>query len=398
MGPVFEDAGRGKIDAIFFADLASFSNQALETGNSLYLLDPIPLAAVIGHATDNIGIGVTASTSLLSAYGIARSLGTVNVLSGGRVIWNVVTSRRDDEAQRFGMSQMLPKSERYDQADEVVDACIKLWDSFSSDAFTADHEASQFIDPAKVTPFNYDGRYVHTKGPLTVPQSPRGRPVIMQAGASERGLQFAARWAEAIFCGLHTADDMKAFNLDMQGRMRAFGRSPESCKVLPMISTIVAETEDIAQQRKRYLESKADIRDVVSLLSGYLDFDLTQLPLDQPLPEIPTSEGAAKGAVDLVSRVNESMGNPPLLELMQAMSLSHGGVPLIVGSATQVADEIQQLFEESGVAGFILYPLLVPDSAEEFTRAVVPILQRRGVFRTEYTGQEISAQPRAALR
>ena len=179
-----EDA---KFDAVFFADAYLFFGEAhIARGGLMYILDPVPLAANVLRATSRLGVGVTVSTSFFEAYGLARTLGTVDYLSGGRLAWNVVTSAFDREAKQFGMDKLLNREERYDRAQEVVEACLGLWQSFPPDALILDKEHGRFVDPALLEPFEYHGKHVHTQGPLTVPSSPQGHPVMLQAGASER--------------------------------------------------------------------------------------------------------------------------------------------------------------------------------------------------------------------
>jgi FMN-dependent oxidoreductase (nitrilotriacetate monooxygenase family) len=266
----------GKFDACFFADAQAFyGDTVLAKGGQLALLDPLPLAAMIARATSRLGIGITLSTSLFAPFGIARALGTLDLLSGGRVAWNVVTSSLDREAQNYGFDALPPRNVRYDMADEVVEACFKLWDSFGQDALTVDKASGNFADLAKFKSFVYEGKWVKAQGPLTVPQSAQGRPVIMQAGASERGREFAARWAEMIFTLQHSLEDMRKFYSDIKGRMQRRGRSPDDCAVLTSVDPIVGETESIAREKQAYVNSLIDPAVGIATVSTHIGMDLS---------------------------------------------------------------------------------------------------------------------------
>ena len=218
-----EDA---KFDAAFFADSYIFLGEAhVARGGLVYMLDPVPLAMSVLRATSRLGVGVTVSTGYFEPYGLARTLGTIDYLSGGRLAWNVVGGSFDAEAQRFGLEKLLDRDARYDRATEVVEACIELWESFPADAVIMDKKSGRFIDPSRLRSFEYRGEHVRTSGPLTVPASPQGRPIIMQAGASERGRRFAAEYGEVIFTLSHSLAEMREHYADMKRRVGGFGRA-----------------------------------------------------------------------------------------------------------------------------------------------------------------------------
>jgi FMN-dependent oxidoreductase (nitrilotriacetate monooxygenase family) len=373
-----------RFDGIFFADAQTFYNDEMtRKGGDIYLLDPVPLAMSVARATRHLGIGITISSSFFEPYGVARSLASLDVLSGGRIAWNVVTSVSDQEAQRFGMPKLLPKDERYDRADELVEACMQLWESFPPEAYVVDKKAALFIDPDKLRAFNYRGSHVATQGPLTVPPSPQGRPVIMQAGSSERGRQFAARWAEMLFTFQRSLPTMQAFYSDMKSRLAAVGRSPEACTILPAVQPIIGETESIAREKRDYVFSLIDDDVAIARTSMSVGIDLSRFPADGKLSEM-NADAGSRGALD--SLIAATAGdNLTVIEAARRYSLN-ALCPELVGTAEHVADAMQDMFEQNGCDGFMIMPSIMPTSTEEFARSVVPILQERGIFRKEYPG------------
>ncbi|MBX6378406.1 MAG: NtaA/DmoA family FMN-dependent monooxygenase, partial [Clostridia bacterium] len=209
----------GRFDALFFADTLavydryanSFEATVKYGGQGAFQLDPVPLLSVIAASTRYLGLGATISTTFYEPYHIARTLATLDHLSGGRVAWNVVTSFSSSEAQNFGKERLIPRESRYDRADEFLEVCFKLWDSWEDDAIVMNREEGIFADPSKVHYVNHEGRWLKARGPLSVPRPVQGRPVIMQAGASPRGREFAARWAEMVFTLQHSIKDMKEY-------------------------------------------------------------------------------------------------------------------------------------------------------------------------------------------
>lgn len=377
----------GRFDAIFFADAQTFYNEQMtRKGGDVYLLDPVPLAMSVARATTKLGIGITISTSLFEPFGIARALGTLDVLSGGRIAWNVVTSVSDQEAHRYGMPGLLPKNERYDRADEVVEACMQLWDSFPVDALVADKKLGLFIDPDKLEHLTYEGKHVKTEGPLTVPPSPQGRPVIMQAGSSERGRQFAARWAEILFTYQHSLANMQAFYKDMHSRMATFGRPANACAILPSFQPIVGETRSIAKEKQAYLYSLVDDDVALARTSMSIGFDLTKLKPGMSLGDL-SAEGGSSGALDIL-KIAAAGENLSIVEAARRYACN-ALCPEIVGTAEDIADWMGDIFRADGCDGFVVMSTTSPSAMETFTRSVVPILQERGLFRTEYDGNTL---------
>ena len=380
----------GRFDGCFFADLfglydihAGSFDAYVRRGGQISFLDPTVVLPIMAAATRHLGLGATLSTSFHTPYHLARWLGSLDVLSGGRVAWNVVTSATDLEAQNAGMDELPPRDERYDRADEALEACFALWNSWDEGAFVLDKASGVFADPAKVHYANYEGRWVKTRGPLSIPRSPQGRPVIMQAGSSDRGREFAARWAEVVFTVQRGHDEMRAFYQDLKSRMEAVGRKPNECAILPAISVVLGETESIAQERADYLNSLIDPELSVAASSSGLGADLTKLKADTKLAELQGNQGM-KGTEQVLQQTMQADG----LTLAQAAVKRNKGREL-VGTPVMIADRLQEMFEGGVCDGFVLAPTMFPGMFEQFCRGVVPELQRRGIFRKEYTGRTL---------
>ena len=389
----------GKFDALFFVDVltlfdtyqGSFAGQVAGPGQMWYL-DPMLLLAAMARKTQHIGLAGTLSTAFYHPFHIARSFATLDHMSGGRAAWNVVTSANSREAQNFGLDRLMDREVRYDHADEVMEACDALWNSWDADAIVYDRERGVYADPTKVHYANYEGRYVRTRGPLPTPRSPQGRPVIMQAGSSERGRQFAARWAEVIFTLQHSKPDMQAFYLDIKTRMERHGRAPEECIITPAIDIVLGETDSIAQERADYLNSLVSAEVGVCDISNAIGVDLSPYPLDQKLDDMATIDGS-RGVLDVVLQGSRAAG----LTLREA-GYRYGVsqlTPALIGSPKTVADRLQDLFESRCCDGFMICPSISPGTYVQFVKTVVPELQRRGIYRREYTGKTLRENVRA---
>ncbi len=383
-------------DGLFFADGLGLHDiykggfgVRLEKGGQISFLDPMMVLPLMARATRHIGIGTTLSTTFHQPYNVARMLGSLDILSGGRVAWNVVTSTRNEEARNFGMEALPPRELRYDMADEFVEACFALWDCWGEDALMLDKQGGRLVDASKVRYANYEGRWHRTKGPLTIPRSPQGRPVIMQAGSSDRGRQFAARWAELIFCPQHTKEDMQAFYGDVRARMERLGRNPEETAIMPQVTIMLGETESIAAERAEFLESLVDPELVLAASSSALGVDLAAYTGDVPLEQARGTQGM-QGTMDRVASVAKSKN----LSLLEAAR--RGERDLIIGTPDSVADQLEDLFVSRACDGFVVSPAVYPGMFEQFGRSVVPILQRRGLFRTEYRGRTLRENIRAS--
>ena len=333
--------------------------------------------------TTRLGLGATLSTSFHSAYHLARWLGSLDAMSGGRVAWNVVTSATDLEAKNAGLDELPPREQRYDRADEVLEACFALWNSWDADALVLDKQAAIMSDPSKVHYANYQGKWIKTRGPLSIPRSAQGHPVIMQAGSSDRGREFAARWAEVVFTIQRGQEEMREFYTDMKARMEQRGRAPNECAILPAVTVVLGETESIARERADYLNSLIDPELSMAASSSNLGADLTKLAAGKSLTDLQGNQGM-KGSLDVLEQTMKAEG----LSFKEAAVKRAEGREL-VGTASQIADRLQAVFESGVCDGFVLTPTMFPGMFEQFCRSVVPELQRRGLFRTEYTGRTL---------
>jgi FMN-dependent oxidoreductase (nitrilotriacetate monooxygenase family) len=379
---------QGMFDALFFADTLTIADRyrgshepTMTHGGQFSLLDPVPVLAMMARVTRHIGLGLTMSTTFHHPFQLARVLGSLDVLSGGRVAWNVVTSAEASAAKNFGTEKLPARDARYDQADEVVEACLALWHGWDPDALIIDKQSGLFADPTKVRAANYVGQYVRSRGPLNVPRSPQGHPVLMQAGASPRGRAFAGRWAEMIFTLQYDKDEMRAFYQDVKGRMATHDRAPEDCAILSSIDLIIGETESIAREKQLFANSLVSVEQGLGLLSSHVGVDLSTFALDRPLSDLQQEEGSL-GSLFVVMQGTAAEG----LTLRQA-ALRYATsqlCPQLVGSPASIADQMQDLFESGGCDGFILNSTVMPGTFEQFVRAVVPELQRRGLMRTVY--------------
>lgn len=375
-----------KFDGAFFADFFGVPDtfQGLEMfvragGQSSYI-DPLTVLPIMARVTRNLGLSVTISTSFFNAFHIARSLASIDLLSKGRVAWNVVTSTSNTEAKNAGFDEMPPHDERYDRAEETLEACMALWKTWDADPFVFDKDKGVFGDPSKIHYANYEGKWTRTRGPLPTPQSPQGHPVIMQAGSSDRGRDFAARWAEVVFASESAIlPAMQDFYGDMHKRLAAAGRSPSSCKILSGLTPIIGETLSIAQERADFLDSLEDPNYDLAVNSLNVGVDLSKHKTVEDVEKARGTQGTLGTTARLVEAASE--GN---VSLAQA-SAKRKRNPRMVGTAKMIADLMEELFEGGGCDGFVVMPTTMPTSHEQFCRSVVPELQRRGLFRTEYS-------------
>jgi FMN-dependent oxidoreductase (nitrilotriacetate monooxygenase family) len=377
-----------RFDAGFFADglgvpdvyKNSFADY-LGRGGQMSLLDPMTVLPLMARVTTRLGLGSTLSTTFNGPYQLARSLGSLDLLSGGRAAWNVVTSAYQAEARNCGMADLPPKEQRYDRADDLLEACFALWDCWDADALVLDRERGIFADATKIRYANYEGRHVSTRGPLSIPRSPQGQPVILQAGSSPRGREFAARWAEMIFCSPATKQDAIDYREDMLARFAARGRSAEHCVVLPSLSVVVGETESIARERAEFLDSKIDPELVLASSSSLLGVDLSTLETAQAAEAAAGNQGIA-GSRERMSQVAAAQG----ISFAAAVRKPRG---LLAGTPAMIADYMEDWFCGGACDGFVVPPTVFPTTYEEFGRMVVPELQRRGLFRREYAGKTL---------
>jgi FMN-dependent oxidoreductase (nitrilotriacetate monooxygenase family) len=286
------------------------------------------------------------------------------------------------------MPGLLPKDERYDMADEVLEACDRLWNGWDEDALVLDKDSGVFVDASKIHYANYQGRYVSTRGPLPGPRSPQVRPVILQAGSSPRGRAFAARWAEMIFCSPPTKQDALAYRTDIRTRMDAIGRPPDECAVLPSVTVVVGETDSIAREKAAYLESLVDPELVLASSSWSVVADLSRIEDPDSLDRGGSNQGV-QGHRDRMLQVAKEKG----ISFAEAVRRPRA---LLAGSPATIADVMEDWFTAGACDGFILPPTIFPTTFEEVGRMLVPELQRRGLYRTAYAGATLRENLRDA--
>jgi FMN-dependent oxidoreductase (nitrilotriacetate monooxygenase family) len=377
-----------RFDAAFFADGLGLPDiyrgrfdDYIGRGGQTSLLDPMTVLPLMARVTRHLGLGNTVSTTFNQPYQIARSLGSLDLISKGRAAWNVVTSSTDYEARNCGMEGVPPKSERYDRADDVLAACFNLWDCWAPDAVVLDREAGVFADASKIRYANHNGPFVKVRGPLSIPRSPQGRPVILQAGSSPRGRACAARWADIIFCTPATKQDSIAFRNDMHARLLAADRDPATCKILPTLSVVIGETQSIAQEKAAYLDSRVDPELVLASSSTLLGVDLSAIETAEQAEAKAGNQGIA-GSRDRMAQIARDQG----ISFADAVRKPRG---LQAGTPAFIADLMEDWFTSGACDGFVLPPTVFPATYEEFGRMVTPELQRRGLLRREYAGKTL---------
>ncbi|MFM0529733.1 LLM class flavin-dependent oxidoreductase [Paraburkholderia strydomiana] len=383
-------AERAKFDAIFFADSVSVRDTHLPSLSRTARADhfePLTLLSALSVVTRHIGLIATVSTTFNEPYNVARKFASLDHLSGGRSGWNLVTSSTETEAHNFSFDQHLDHAVRYERAKEFYDVVAGLWDSWEDDAFVRDKASGVYFDADKLHVLNYKGKHFKVRGPLNVARSPQGWPVVVQAGASEAGRELAAQTAEVIFVAHQTLDEAKAFYRDVKGRLSRYGRQPEHLKIMPGIFPIVGKTQQEAQDKFDALQELIDPTVGVSLLSKMTGgVDLSNYPVDGPVPDLPETNGGKSRQrllLDLARRDNLTIRD---LYLRIAGARGHQQV---IGTPQSIADQLQQWFEEEGADGFNIMSPWLPGGLVDFTEHVVPELQRRGLFRTEYTGDTL---------
>jgi FMN-dependent oxidoreductase (nitrilotriacetate monooxygenase family) len=386
----------GCFDLMFFDDRLAMPGiyggsvaEAVRYGARPVKLDLSIVLGVLAQATSRIGLGATYSTTYYAPFHVARTFATLDHLSRGRAAWNVVTSVNDGEAQNFGLKSHLGHDERYDRADEFLDVVAGLWDTWEDDAIVHDREGGRYADPDKVHELRHAGEYFSVRGPLTVPRTPQGRPVIIQAGSSGRGREFASRWADLIFTGDPGIEVARSHYADQKERVVAFGRDPASVKVCPMAYAVVGESEAHAKEREQvFLNDLVHPMSSLTLLSELMNYDFAQHGLDDPITdELIASVSGIRG---LVQNLRTHIGGDSVTVRDLAghrATLLQG--PRFVGTGPQVADQMEEWFNTGACDGFVLAATHLPGAFDDVVRMVVPELQRRGLFRSQYEGSTL---------
>jgi len=383
-------AERAKFDTIFFADSVGVRDTDLASLSRTARADhfePITLLSALAAVTKHIGLTATVSTSFNEPYNVARKFASLDHLSAGRAGWNLVTSSSEAEAHNFSLDHHFDHALRYERAREFYDVVTGLWDSWEDDAFVRDKSSGLYFDPTKLHALNHRGTHFKVKGPLNVARAPQGWPVVVQAGASEAGRELAAQTAEVIFVAHQTLDEAQSFYRDVKGRLGKYGRHADDLKIMPGIFPVIGRTQEEADEKFEALQSLIHPVVGVSLLSKMTGgIDLSSFPVDGPVPDLPETNGGKSRQrllLDLARRENLTIRD---LYLRIAGARGHQQV---VGTPQSIADQLQQWFEEGAADGFNIMSPWLPGGLVEFADQVVPELQRRGLFRTEYEGRTL---------
>ena len=377
-------AERGRFDAVFFADGHSNDNVA---DGPRWFLEPLTMLAALARATERVGLISTVSSTFFTPFHAARMLASLDHISGGRIGWNVVTSMFDAEARNHGYEAMPAHEQRYARAEEFVDVALRLWDSWSDGALVRDREGV-YAEPEAVRPIHHQGACFRVDGPLTVPRSPQGHPVLFQAGASGPGRDLAARRAEAIYAVAYDLPAAQAYYRDIKRRVREAGRH-DPVPIMPGLVTYVGSTEAEARARQRELDELLPTAASLRQLSGFVGQDCSDWELDAPVPSLPPLEkfSGPQGRYGTILRIIETE-KPTVRQLLGRLAAG-GGHCTMIGTPEHIADQMAQWLHNEGADGFNLMPPALPGSLEDFVDHVVPVLQRRGLFRREYEGSTL---------
>jgi len=391
IGQVLE---RGKFQLAFFDDRLAMPDiyggnpaEVVANGVRVVKIDPVAAMMAMGFGTQHLGLGSTASTTYYEPFDVARRFQTVDHMLGGRAAWNVVTSVNDAEAHNMGRYEHMGHDARYDRADEFMEIVHSCWDGWEDGALVVDKTSGLFADPAKVHRLEYKGKYLQSSGTFTVPRSPQGHPVVIQAGSSKRGKAFSARWAETVFVAYEDLAAGQRQYADLKQEVARLGRDPDRLTINTIAYPVVAETRAEAEDKMALIDSLYREVDGLSLLSEALNYDFKKKAMD----EVFTAEEleGMSGMQAMRDRVMRVAGRPPTVR--DFLDITRRGRPreAIVGSGKDVADHLEQWFTERACDGFVIAGTHTPGTFEDFVRFVTPELQRRGLFRTDYTGQTL---------
>ncbi|MBN3748238.1 LLM class flavin-dependent oxidoreductase [Burkholderia sp. Se-20373] len=385
-------AEAAKFDLVFLADGVGTRGDDVEflsrTAHSYVAqFEPLTLLSALAAVTERIGLVGTASTSFNEPFHIARKFASLDHISGGRAGWNLVTSSSEHEARNFNRDAHFEHAERYARAEEFADVVLGLWDSWDDDAFVRDRASGRFFDPGKRHVLDHRGRFFQVRGPLNVARPPQGHPVVVQAGSSPAGTRLAARTAEVIFTAQQTLDDAVAFYADVKGRLAAFGRDPDTLKIMPGVFPVVGRTESEAREKFDALQSLIDPAVGLALVSGLTGgFDLSAYPLDGPIPPLPeTNASKSRQALTIELARRENL---TIRELYLRIAGARGHWQL-VGTPEQIVDQLEERFVRYGADGYNVMAPTLPGGLDDFIALVLPELRRRGLFRNDYVGHTL---------
>lgn len=375
-----ETAERGRFDLIFMgdnlnADLTAHPSYTLR-------LEPLTMLAALSTSTRHIGLGATVSTTYSDPFSVARMFASLDHISGGRAAWNAVTTSNPAVGANFGTVHP-DHARRYEMAGEFLDVVKGLWDCWDDDAIVADKASGLYIDPAKVRALDHDGAFFKVKGPLNIGRAPQGRPVVLQAGGSEPGMNLAARTADVVFSVVQDLDEAKAAYASLKNRLPGFGRTADQVTVLPGVMPVVGRTDREARDKLNTLQGFIGGGNALGVLSERFGFDFSTCDLDGPIPELPAADTYHSFTRVLLAKARREQMSLRDLYSLTAAARGHW---VLCGSPETIADTLQQWFEEGAADGFNIMPPYFDEGFDDFVDLVVPILQERGLFRREYTG------------
>jgi FMN-dependent oxidoreductase (nitrilotriacetate monooxygenase family) len=385
-------AERGKFDMVFLADNLGVRQAHIEalSRSAQYIanFEPITLLSALATHTSHIGLVATASTSYNEPFHVARKFASLDHLSAGRAGWNLVTSGQENEARNFNREKHYEHGERYDRAREFARVVLGLWDTWDDDAFVRNKETGQFFHGDKLHNLNHRGEHFSVLGALNIPRSPQGHPVIVQAGGSDDMIAVAAEFAEVVFCAPLTLEAAQKFYSTLKGKLSAYGRSPDEMKIMPGLSAVIGRTDAEAEEHYEYLNSLVHpivAREILSTVLG--NVDLTKYPFDGPLPEkLPRSNAS----LQIFEQVTGMARRENLSIRQVALRVAGARAKAVVrGSPQTIADYMEEWFRKGGCDGFNIMPPFLPGGLDDFVELVIPELQRRGLFRTEYEGKTL---------
>ncbi|MGC6584938.1 LLM class flavin-dependent oxidoreductase [Paenibacillus sp. Dod16] len=374
-----QKAEEGKFDLIFIADGLYINEKSIP--HFLNRFEPITILSALAAVSKNIGLVGTLSTSYSEPFTVARQFASLDKISDGRAGWNIVTSPLEGSALNYGRKEHPEHDKRYRIATEYLEVARGLWDSWEDDAFVRNKETGVFFDPEKMHTLNHEGEFFSVKGPLNIARSKQGQPVIFQAGSSEVGKNYASKEADAVFTGHESVEDAAAFYQDVKARAAGFGRNPDEVLIFPGISPIIGSTAEEAERKYEEVASLVTIENALDYLGRFFEHhDFSQYPLDEPFPELgDLGKNSFQSGTDKIKRDAKEKGLT-LRQVALQSATPRGG---FIGTPEQVADKIQAWFEAGAADGFMI-TAAVPNGLEDFVDQVVPILQERGLYRTEY--------------
>ncbi|MEC2223323.1 MULTISPECIES: LLM class flavin-dependent oxidoreductase [Heyndrickxia] len=379
-----QTAERGLFSFVFIADGLFISEKSIP--HFLNRFEPITILSALATVTQHVGLIATISTSFSEPFTIARQLLSLDHISGGRAGWNLVTSPQEGAAHNHSKAHLPEHDERYAIAEEHVDIVRGLWDSWEDDAFIYNKETGQFFDPEKLHALNFKGKYFQVRGPLNIARSKQGYPVVFQAGASDRGRQFAAEKADSIFTHSENLESTKSFYQDVKNRARRAGRDASQIKIFPGISPIIADTKEEAETKYKELSALIPYDRALTYLARYFDdYDFSRFDPDAPFPEL---GDIGKNAFQSTTDYLKQHAKEEHLTLRQVAHEAAFPRSQFIGTPEEIADLIALWFNEHAADGFIIGSSY-PHALEDFVEKVIPILQERGLYETAYEGSTL---------